>query len=357
MRKNFRGTTKTVLVGGLLAMAAVGCGGGSSATTASGGGAASGAASPAAGTHKIAAVFSGSVTASGWDRDGKAALDAMASTMGVKASTIESLAYDKASQTLDRLANQGYDIIIAHSSGFEPSVLEVAPKHPKTQFILFSDISTTTPPPNVAAWKINWNELGYLVGTAMCTISPTGNVGHVSSAPIPAFTRLAGGLAQATESEGNCKGKKDALKITFTGSFTDAALAKSAALSILGKGADVLSDGADAAGKAVVASAIEKKIPYVGGLFDVAPDGPGVVATSIPINFNSAYAEMGKLLSDGTIKQGGIYDVDVKSGGLDYTKPVKIVPNAADVTKALDSAISRIKDGSLSIDPKREIKG
>jgi phage tail sheath gpL-like len=81
------------------------------------------------------------------------------------------------------------------------------------------------------------------------------------------------------------------------------------------------------------------------------------VATSIPINFNSAYAEMGKLLTDGTIKQGGIYDVDVKSGGLDYTKPVKIVPNAADVTKALDSAISRIKDGSLTIDPKREIKG
>jgi basic membrane lipoprotein Med (substrate-binding protein (PBP1-ABC) superfamily) len=281
----------------------------------------------------------------------------MAKSLGAESSSVESVAYDKAAQTFDRLANQGYDVVIAHSSGYEPAILEVAPKHPDTQFVLFSDISTTDVPDNVAAWKINWNELGYLVGTAMCTISTTGIVGHVSSAPIPAFTRLAGGLEQATEEEGTCKDQASPLKITFTGSFTDAALAKSAALALIGDGASVLSDGADAAGEAVVATATEKDIPYVGGLFDVSPSGPETVTTSIPIDFDAAYAQLGALLADDAVEPGGVYDVDVESGGLSYVAPVTNVPNADEVAAALDDAITRIKDGSLKVDPTREVKG
>jgi basic membrane lipoprotein Med (substrate-binding protein (PBP1-ABC) superfamily) len=333
---------------GALALSTTACGG-DNASTEGGADSASG--------FRIAAVYAGSITASGWDRDGAAAIESMAKSLDAKSSTVESIAYDKAAQTMDRLADQGYDVVVAHSSGFEPAILEVAPNHPETQFVLFSDISTTDVPDNVAAWKINWNELGYLVGTAMCAISNTGIVGHVSSAPIPAFTRLAGGLEQATESEGTCKDQDDPLKISFTGSFTDAALAKSAALALIGEGASVLSDGADAAGEAVVATAIEKDIPYVGGLFDVEPSGPEIVATSIPINFDAAYSQLGTLLADDKVEAGGVYQVDVKSGGLSFVDPVKNVSNADAVARALEDAISRIKDGSLEIDSTREVKG
>lgn len=306
---------------------------------------------------KIAAIFPASTTAAGWDREGNEAIESMSEDLGAKLSIVESVSYDSAAQTLDRLASEGNDVVISHSSGFEPAVLEVAPDYPDTQFILFSNISTTDAPANVAAWKINWNELGYLVGTAMCTISTTGIIGHVSSAPIPAFTRMAGGIEQATENEGTCKDQDDPLKITFTGSFTDLAAAKSGALKLIDEGASVLSDGADAAGAGVVSTAEEKGIPYVGGFVDIAEWAPDLIATSIAIDFESAYAQAGSLLADDSIEPSGIYDVNVESGGLYYVSPVINVPNADEVTAALDSAISRIKDGSLDVDPTREIQG
>lgn len=346
---------KYVLAGGALALMATACGGSATATgdkDKSGGNA-----SASAEKYKVAGVFAGSVTAAGWDREGLAALQLAAKELGTEASSVDLVSYDKAAQTLDRLANQGYNVVVAHSSGFEPAVLEVAPKHPKTTFILYSDISTKDVPQNVAAWRVNWNQLGYLQGVVMCTISKSGKIGHVSSAPIPAFTRWAGGLKQASEEVGNCKGKNGALQVTFTGSFTDASLAKTAALSILGKGAQAMSDGADAAGKAVIEAARDKKIPYVGAITDQHDAAPDVMVTSIVLNFTSAYEEMGKLIKNKELKPGGVYDTDIASGGIDYVKEVRNVSDPAAVSAALELAVKGIKAGTISVDVKREVKG
>lgn len=333
-----------VLGGAALALVVSACGGGGDL------------AADDASKYKVAGVFAGSTTAAGWDIAGLAALQLAAKELGTEAAAVDLVTYDKAAQTLDRLGSQGYDVIVAHSSGFEPAVLEVAPKYPDTTFVLYSDISTTDVPENVAAWRVNWNQLGYLQGVAMCTISESGKIGQVSSAPIPAFTRWAGGVEQASEEVGNCKGTEDALQVTFTGSFTDASLAKTAALSILGNGAEVMSDGADAAGAAVIEAALDKRVPYIGAITDQYEAAPEIMVTSIVLNFTSAYEEMGKLIKNGALEPGGVYDTDVASGGIDYVKDVRNVDDPAAVTAALDAAIKGIKDGSISVDATRMVE-
>lgn len=303
---------------------------------------------------RIGAIFGGSVTASGWDRDGLAAIEAMAEEIGAEADTADLVAFDQAKTSLDRFASDGYDVVIATSSGYESAILEAAAEYPDTQFVLFSDISTTDVPDNVAAWKVNWNELGYVMGTAMCTISETGIVGHVSSAPIPAFTRMAGGIQQATEEQGACAEQSDALKVTFTGSFTDASLARSAATAMVGRGATVLSDE-NANAEAVVSTAVEKNVPYVGSIVDISSSAPDLVATSVTIDFAAAYGELGSLLDGEGLEPGGIYDVNFSTGGLTFTTPVVNVPNAEDVESAMADVVSGIVDGSVDVDETREV--
>jgi basic membrane protein A and related proteins len=303
---------------------------------------------------KVAWVTAGSVTASGWDKGGYAAFQQFAKTLNAKSSYLQLVNYDQTVQVLTRLAQAGNNIIITHSSGYEPGVLEVAAKFPKVWFLIYSDLSTTKGLKNVAGWKVNWNEHGYLQGAIACLASKTGKVGLVSSAPIPAFTRMAAGFKLATQQVGKCKGTAGAFGNSWTGSFTDVAKAKQAALALIGKGADVFSDGADAAGAGVVEAAKENGKLYVGGIADLHPTAPDIVVSSVYLNFKAAYADMAKKVKTKTLK-AGVYDTNLENGGIKVTK-FYVVPNAKSLQAQTAKIVANIKSGKIKISPTAEIK-
>src|SRR5258708_19182593 len=72
---------------------------------------------------KVAFVTAGSISASGWDGGGYAAFQGLVKTLNASETHLQLVNYDQTVQVLTRLAKAGNNIIIAHSSGYEPGVL------------------------------------------------------------------------------------------------------------------------------------------------------------------------------------------------------------------------------------------
>jgi basic membrane protein A len=337
-----------VLVALILTLALAACGGDDkkSDTGGSGGDAAAPAEKP---KKKVAFIGIAPVTQGNWDPAGYKAFTAAAEKYNFEPTNQEAVTYDGAAPVLRRLARDN-EMVIAHSSGYEAAVMEVAPEFPDVWFVIFSDLSTETPPPNVAGWAINWNELGYMAGTAKCFAAKekgSDTIGHVNSQPIPAFTRYAGGDKQAAADLG-CK-----WLTVWTNSFEDVAKAKQAALSMINDGAGALSSSADTGDEGSREGAVEGKALFVGNYVPETELAPKNTITSVMVDFDKAYDQMGQLFSDGSI-EAKRYDVDVKGGFLSYEEPFSNVGDK--VMEQAKEVLAKIESGEIAVDAKAEVK-
>jgi basic membrane protein A len=289
------------------------------------------------------------VTQGNWDPAGYQAFKAMAEKYNLEYTNQESVAYDAAVPVLTRLARDN-DMVIAHSSGYEAAVLEVAPKFPDVWFVVFSDLSTTDGNDNVAGWAVNWNQYGYLAAAAACYGAKEkggASIGHVNSMPIPAFTRYAAGTKQGAGDLG-CK-----WQTRWINSFDDVAKAKQAALSMVNDGAQAITSSADTADQGSREGAVEADKLYIGNYSPESDLAPKNTITSVLINFDAAYDEMGKLFTSDQLK-AKVYDVNVEGGGLSYEEPFKNVGDK--VSTEANDVLDKIKSGEIKVDSNAEVK-
>ncbi len=299
---------------------------------------------------RIAQLHPDAVNAAGWYRNGFAAFEKMAAILDTEPTVLEHISYDQAPQTLRQLAEEGFDIIVPHSSGYEAAVLEVAPDFPETWFIIYSDLSTTNDLPNVAGWAVHWNQVGYMAAAIGCAASDAKSVGMVVSAPIPAYTRWTGGSDQLSEDAADVLGYDCEFNDVWTGDFLDAAKAKQAAQALIDGGADVLFDGADAAGVGAVEAAVQNGVWYVGAVADQCEQAPDTMLISVTLNFDIAYEQMGEFYSDGSLEPA-IYSMNLANTGIDLSPPCNANP---DVDAAIDAVIDGVSSGDIVVDPTRE---
>lgn len=303
-------------------------------------------------TPRIVQLHPDAVASGGWYRDGATAFNNMAEILGTEPVVLERITYDEGPATLRRLGEEGWDIIVAHSSGYEGAVLEVAPEYPDTWFLIYSDLSTTNDLPNVAGWAVNWNEVGYMAAVIACASSETGEIGMVESMPIPAMTRWGGGSTQLAAEAEDVVGKPCNFNVVWTGNFTDAAAAKQAGLSMINNGSDVLFDAADAAGAGAVEAAVQEGAKYVGGVVDQCDQAPDTVISSVIMNFDIAYEQMAELYAAGELEPI-VYPENVANEGILVTRPFC---NAdPEVEAILDDVLARIGSGDIVVDPTLEI--
>ena len=299
---------------------------------------------------RIAQLHPDAVNAAGWYRNGFAAFEKMAAILDTEPDVLEHISYDQAPQTLRQLAEEGYDIIVPHSSGYEAAVLEVAPDFPGTWFIIYSDLSTTNDLPNVAGWAVHWNQVGYMAAAIGCAASESKSIGMVVSAPIPAYTRWTGGSGQLSDDAADVLGYDCEFNDVWTGDFLDAAKAKQAAQALIDGGADVLFDGADAAGAGAVEAAVQNGVWYVGAVVDQCEQAPDTMLTSVTLNFDIAYEQMGEFYKDGSLEPQ-IYSMNLANTGIDLSPPC----NAnADVDAAIETVLDGVSSGDIVVDPTRE---
>jgi basic membrane protein A len=298
---------------------------------------------------KIAGIGFGSTSNSDWDAGGLAAFNALAKELQAKPTWLQLVTYDQAAQVLTRLARAGYPIIVAHSNGYQPAVIEVAKKFPNTWFWIYSASAGKGLPglPNVVGMQQSGQQIGYLKGTAGCLSTQSGGVGEVFGPQLPSLNDEVSGAKQAAAKY--CKGGAKAYHPVFTGSFTSPSKGKQAAIALFGQGVDVLSDTADATGEGSLAAAkANPKARYIGGIANQTPQAPKTVVTNVTLGFTPAFTQLGKLFMAGKL-QPKIYPENVQNGGIAYTLPFQNLSDTTAAQKQFLGVVNGIKSGAITV--------
>src|ERR1051326_991921 len=228
---------------------------------------------------------------------------------------VEQATYEKAPAILTDFATQGYDMIITHSSGYDSAIQEVAPKFPKTQFVLFSFASDLKGIPNYSAWSMNWDQVGFMLGVVAGSASKTGHVAYIGGEKLPSSDQTVSAYKEgAAQANPNVN-----FTVTFIGSLTNAAKAKQVALQEINAGADILIPGADTADAGTQQAAEEGKALTFGEYIDEGAKYPNGLITSFVVDMDTAFDQIGDAFRQGTL-DGKIRQMGVETKALKFTE-------------------------------------
>jgi len=237
-------------------------------------------------------------------------------------------------------ATQGYDLVIAHGSQYGGSLQEIAPDFPETAFA-WGTAADTFGLPNVYSYEAASDQGGYVMGVVGAALSSSGTIGIVGPIEVGDAKLYVDGYALGALAENP---NADVL-ITYTGSFSDVALASETAQAHISAGADVLTGTAQMVVGAVGVASTEG-IPWFGTQSNQTSLAPEIVVASQVYHWEVILDDMLDKIGDGTLG-GEIYVIDFENEGLviEYNDGFEV---SDDVKAKADAAIDGIKDGSIS---------
>ena len=247
---------------------------------------------------------------------------------------------DEAAAAIRGYADEGYDLVIAHGSQFGNAVLEIAPEYPNVAFA-WGTASDTFGLPNVYAYDAASDQGGYVLGTMAAMLSGSGVVGvvgpiEVGDAELYVNGFQAGAVAQTPGLD---------VRVTYTDSFSDLALASEAAQAHLEAGADVMTGSAQMVVGAVnVAS--ENNVPWFGTQSNQTSLAPNLVVASQVYHWEVILRTILADLDSGN-PTGASYTATLANGGLvieynpDYPLP-------DDVRQRGDQAVADVSSGAVT---------
>lgn len=173
-----------------------------------------------------------------------------------------------------RFAREGYDLIIAHSSAFEAAVFEIAPSFPNVTFAV-AGATDPVPHDNVYTYTAAAEEGGYVLGALGARLSSGGVIGVVGPVEVGVSKRYVDGFHQGAHDELD----DVSVRITYTGSFSDAAAFAAATDRLLDQGADVITGHGHELDEAIETAAAQGAM-WLGSQADQTPVSPASVVAS-----------------------------------------------------------------------------
>jgi basic membrane lipoprotein Med (substrate-binding protein (PBP1-ABC) superfamily) len=237
-------------------------------------------------------------------------------------------------------ANDGYDLVIGHGSQFGGSIQEIAPDFPDVSFA-WGTAADTFGLPNVYAYEAASDQGGYVMGVMAAALSTSGVIGVVGPIEVGDAKLYVDGFVAGAEAENSSID----VRVTYTGSFSDVALASEAAESFIQAGADVMTGTAQMVVGAV-GVAQEQGVPWFGTQADQASLAPDVVVASQVYHWEVVLTEMIDAIQGGALG-GQTYAIDLANGGevIEYNAEFGL---SADVQATADETIEGIKSGSIT---------
>ncbi len=205
-------------------------------------------------------------------------------------------------------AEDGIDVIVAHGTQYGGSLAEIAPDFPETSFI-WGTATDTQGLDNVFAYFPQAEQGGYVNGWLAAEVSESGNLGVVG--PVEAGDAVAyiNGFKAGAEANGASN-----VAITYTGSFSDVALATEAAQAHLTTGVDVLTGSSQSTVGAVnVASGAD--VPWFGTQANQEAWSPDLVVASQVYHWEVILDDMIESIEAGTLG-GEAMGLTLENGGL-----------------------------------------
>ena len=244
---------------------------------------------------------------------------------------------------IEEYVDQDLDLIIGIGYKLADAIGEAAENYPEQQFALV-DSAYKKQPENVTSLLFEDNVSGYLAGLVAGKMSETGKVGFVGGIKSPTLSKFENGFKAGVLAAN----KKAEVSVQYANSFSDSAIGKSIASSMISKGVDVVFPCAGAAGTGAIEAAKESGKMAIGVDRDQNDLAPNNVITSAMKNVNIAVGDLVKAVVDGSYKAGEVKVNTLATGGVGLAPTTeKNVP--ADILKYVEEQSKEIIDGKIKV--------
>ncbi len=257
---------------------------------------------------------------------------------------VENVSSGGAREQIRRLADEGYDLVVAHSSVYQTLVFDLASDYPD---VTFAVAGTTDPVPgdNVFTYTAAAEEGGYLLGALGAMLSTGGVVGVVGPSEVGVSKRYVDGFRQGATDE-----RADlVVRVTYTGSFTDGDAFAAATERHLEAGADVITGhGSDL--DAAIGIASDQQAVWLGSQVDPMPVAPRSVVASQVYRWEVVLGQIVTEIEAGEV-EGRHLIADLANGGIVITlnDPQARAPEMRDrvdeLTAEINAGLLRPLDG------------
>jgi len=222
-------------------------------------------------------------------------------------------------------ATKGYDLVIAHGAQYGSVLAEIAPDFPKVSFAWGNsrDNFSSKGVKNVFAFEIHAEQGGYLNGVLAAKITRKGIIGVIGPMNAGDCKMYVSGFKAGVLATN----PKATVNITWTGSFSDIALASEAAQTHINAGADILTGAAQIQAGAV-GVARQRGVYWLASQADQTSLAPEIVVASAIYEWRPLLRTLVKEIKGGTRGE--------KVFTLDYSNDsIRMIINGSVLEKAL----------------------
>jgi basic membrane protein A and related proteins len=291
----------------------------------------------------FAVILTGPWDDNSWNEAGYLGMKAL-EEQGVKVTYSESVAEGEEGRILRQYADEGYQMIVAHSFGFQDGVFEVADEYPDVNFAWAGGIQHMGP--NVADYAQPFYEAAFPIGIIAGYMSETGKLGGIYGFDIPVCHAMGEALLAGAKTV-----NPDAtLTVTGVGDWIDVALAKEAAIAQSDAGVDFWIECGEGPALGTIAAAEETGGWVTGYVGDMTENGPEVVLLNLTWNMIPLFEQMLADTLAGTFDSPWYeYGIAQDAMLVTYNEDLKgQIP--AEAIEAAEKAMSDIKSGAFTVE-------
>lgn len=336
MGKRQGGLWRTVALTAALALAGAACGGDEGTDAGTGTGPGTGGGEP----FRVAIVAPSAPNDLAFTQSIVDAVNALKDTRNVEIQVSDSLfVVEDAAAAIRGYAQDGVDLVIAHGSQYGGSVQEIAPDFPEVSFA-WGTAADTFGLPNVFAYEAASDQGGYVMGVMAAALSESGVIGVVGPIEVGDAKLYVDGFVAGAKAE---RADVD-VRVNYTGSFSDVALASEAAESFVQADADVMTGTAQMVVGAI-GVAQENGVAWFGTQANQSSLAPEAVVASQVYHWEVILDQIVEAIEGGTLG-GETFRIDLANDGevIEFNDGFAL---SEEIKAKGDAAAAGIEDGTL----------
>ena len=244
---------------------------------------------------------------------------------------------------IEQFVDEDTDLIIGVGYKLADALETAAKNYPEQQFAIIDHVYEKQPE-NITSLSFESHESSYLAGLIAGKSTKTNKVAFIGGMESPVISQFENGFKA-----GVLDANPDAeVLVQYANSYSDQALGKSIANSMISKGADVIFPCAGACGTGAIEAVKEANKMSVGvdrDQYDLAPDN---MLTSAMKNIDVAVANLVRDFVNGDYKGGEVKNGTLANNGVGLASTTD--KNVSEkILKYVDEQAQEIKDGKIKV--------
>ena len=289
------------------------------------------------GDFKMVLILPGPINDQSWNAANYAGLLACNNMLGTNMEYVENVQASDYESTFRNYGERGYDLVISAGTQFDEAANRVGPSYPKTTYCVFNGMIAN--PPNICPVLPKEYEASFLTGLVAGYTTKSGKIGIAGGFPNKLMIRL----LNTYEYGARIGSPKVEVIRAYANSWSDVALGKQMASSMIDKGADVLFFYANQVGLGAIQSCKEKGAKFLGFASDQNAIAPGTVVASAWFGTEDIYKWIATKYMEGELKPI-VNELGMKEGVISMSFTDEVSP---EVREIVEQATELIIEGKL----------